>query len=179
MGLFSKSPTEQESTHNAISTFSSEIIKMDDISRDKIAPKVNSILKDFIDSLPWSEGEKVQAITMFQILSGTVGFEDFESVEFQDSEIYQFISESLPFQMPLVIMGPIRMVIEEFITGKEMKDIDYESFDLTDARKIVNSLMNAINAINERCVQNPKKHTKNEILAIARIAEIAANHFKI
>jgi hypothetical protein len=178
MGLFSKSPTVKESNINVISTFASGIIKINDDQRHRMAPFVNRILTDYLSSLDLTENERKEVITMFQILAGTVGIEPSDSIRFIDSDISQFIAEALPFEMPMIIMGPIRMTIEEFVTGKEMKDIDYESFDLTDSRALINNLMDSIKVINERCLKNPKKHTKNEVYAIAKIAEISANHIK-
>jgi hypothetical protein len=80
--------------------------------------------------------------------------------------------------MPMVVMGPIRMVIEEYVTGKSMDEINYDKFDKSDARQLVNALMKSIEIVNTRCIQEPKKHTQNEVMCLAFLAAVVAHYIK-
>jgi hypothetical protein len=117
---------------------------------------------------------------MFHIVSGTVGVIPSAPLDTygQASEVSEIIESTLPFHMPMVVMGPIRMVIEEYITGQTMSEIDYEKFDATDARKLVNALMQAIEIVNTRCIQEPKKHNANEVLCLAYLASVIVFYIK-
>ena len=180
MGLFSKSPSFTESFNYAIQAFGSGILKLDEDVRRRISPVALSAVKGFVGNQSYSEQEKNSTLTMFQILSGTVGISPTEQIagNGQADEVREVIESTLPFNMPMVIMGPIRMVIEEYITGQSMSEINYDEFDKSDARQLVHAIMTAVEIVNTRCIQEPKKHTQNEVLTLAVLAAVVAKYAK-
>ena len=180
MGLFSKAPSIRESFSYSIEAFGTGILKLDEDTRRRVAPVAVGAIKAYIANQSYSEQEKNSTFTMFQIISGTVGVTPSPLLNTygQAREVSEIIESTLPFNMPMVIMGPIRMVIEEYITGQAMDEIDYEKFDKSDARKLVNALMAAVEIVNTRCIQEPKKHTQNEVLCLAFLAAVVAQYTK-
>ena len=143
MGLFSRGPSLGESFSYAIQAFGTGVPKLDEDTRNRIAPTALSAVKGYIDNQSFSAQEKSSALTMFQILSGTVGVQPAPQINTygQAREVSEIIESTLPFNMPIVVMGPIRMVIEEYITGKSLGEIDFEEFDKSDARQLVHALI--------------------------------------
>lgn len=180
MGLFSKGPTLEESFGYAIQAFGTGILKLDEEVRVRVGPVALSAVKGFIENQSFSSQEKNSALTMFQIVSGTVGVNPTTQLNTygQAREISEMIESTLPFNIPMVVMAPIRMVIEEYITGQSMNEIDFEKFDKSDARQLVHALMTAMEIVNTRCVQDPKKHPQNEILCLAFLAAVVAQYAK-
>jgi hypothetical protein len=80
------------------------------------------------------------------------------------------MEEILPFNMPLMVLGPVRMVIEEYVNGCEFEDIDFESFDKHDSRQLIHALMKAIESVNQRCIQDPRNHGKFEMYCLSELA---------
>ena len=180
MGLFSKGPSIAESYSYAIQAFGSGILKLDEDGRKRISPVAVSAIKGYIANQSFSEQEKKSTFTMFQIVSGTVGVSPTPQLNTygQAREVSEIIESTLPFNMPIVVMGPIRMVIEEYITGQSMNEIDYEKFEKSDARQLVHALMTAVEIVNTRCIQEPKKHTQNEVMCLAFLAAVVAQYAK-
>jgi len=180
MGLFSKAPSIRESFSYAIEAFGVGILKLDEDSRGRVSSVALGAIKGYIANQSYSEQEKNSTLTMFTIISGAVGVEPSPklNIEGQANEVVEIIESSLPFNMPIVVMGPIRMVIEEYITGQSMSDIDYEKFDKSNARQLVHALMTAVEIVNTRCVQEPKKHTQNEVICLAFLAAVVAQYAK-
>lgn len=180
MGLFSKGPSIAESFSYAIQAFGSGILKLDEDVRKRVSPVAVSAVKGYIANQSYSEQEKNSTFTMFQIISGTVGVSPTPKLNTygQAREVSEIIESTLPFNMPMVVMGPIRMVIEEYITGQSMGEIDYEKFDKSDARQLVHALMTAVEIVNTRCIQEPRKHTPNEVLCLAFLAAVVAQYAK-
>ena len=180
MGLFSKGPSIAESFSYAVQAFGSGILKLDEDVRKRVSPVAVGAVKGFLANQSYSEQEKNSIFTMFQIISGTVGVVPTSQLNTyaQAREVKEMIESSLPFNMPLVIMGPIRMVIEEYITGQSMNEIDYEKFDKSDSRQLVHALMTAVEIVNTRCVQEPKKHNQNEIMCLAHLVAVVAQYTK-
>jgi hypothetical protein len=180
MGLFSKGPSIAESFSYSIQAFGSGILKLDEDVRKRISPVAVSAIKGYIANQSYSEQEKNSTFTMFQIISGTVGVSPTPQLNTygQAREVSEIIESTLPFNMPMVVMGPIRMVIEEYVTGQSMNEIDYEKFDKSDARKLVHALMTAVEIVNTRCIQEPKKHTQNEVMCLAFLAAVVAQYAK-
>jgi len=181
MGLFSRGPSIAESFSYAIQAFGMGLLKLDESVRKRISPVALGAVSRYIGNQSFAEGEKKSIFKMFQIISGTVGVEPSSQLDTygQAREISEIIQKSLPFNMPVVVMGPIRMVIEEYITDKSTSEIDYEEFDKSDAREIVNALMNAVEIVNTRCIQEPKKHTQNEVLCLAFLASVVAQYARV
>lgn len=180
MGLFSKGPSIAESFSYAIQAFGSGILKLDEDVRNRVSPVAVSAVKGYIANQSYSEQEKNSTFTMFQIISGTVGVSPTPQLNTygQAREVSEIIESTLPFNMPMVVLGPIRMVIEEYITGQSMGEIDYEKFDKSDARQLVHALMTAVEIVNTRCIQEPRKHTSNEVLCLAFLAAVVAQYAK-
>lgn len=180
MGLFSKSPSIWESFSYAIEAFGVGILKLDEDIRKRVSPVAVSAIKAYIANQSYSEQKKNSAFAMFQIISGTVGVSPTPQLNTygQAREVSEIIESTLPFNMPMVVVGPIRMVIEEYITGQSMSEIDYEKFDKSDARQLVHALMTAVERVNTRCIQEPKKHTQNEVLCLAFLAAVVAQYVK-
>lgn len=180
MGLFSKGPTIVESFNYAIQAFGSGILKLDEEVRKKVSPVAVSAVKGYIANQSYSEQEKNSSFTMFQIISGTVGISPTPQLNTygQAREVSEIIESTLPINVPLAVVGAIRMVIEEYITGQSMSEIDFGKFNKSDARQLVNALMMAVEIVNTRCIQEPKKHTPNEILCLAHLAAEVAYYAK-
>jgi hypothetical protein len=180
MGLFSKGPSIAESCSYAIQAFGTGILKLDGDVRKRVSPVALGAVKGFIANQSYTEQEKNSSFTMFQIISGTVGAIPTSQLNTygQARDIKEMIESSLPFDMPMMIMGPIRMVIEEYITGQSMAEIDYEKFDKNDARQLVHALMTGIEIVNTRCVQEPKKHNQNEVMCMAHLSAVVAQYAK-
>ena len=180
MGLFSKGPSVAESFSYAVQAFGSGILKLDEDVRKRVSPVAVGAALQFITNQSFTEQEKNSTFTMFKIISGTVGVIPSPQLNTngQASEVSEIIQSTLPLNMPVMIMGPIRMVIEEHITDKSMSEIDYEKFDLSDARQLVHALMTAVEIVNTRCVQEPKKHTRNEVMSLALLATVVAHYAK-
>jgi hypothetical protein len=180
MGLFSKGPSIVESFSYAIEAFGTGILKLDGDIRKRVSPVAVGAIKGYIANQSYTEQEKNSTFTMFQIISGTVGVSPTPQLNTygQAREVSEIIESTLPFNMPIVILGPIRMVIEEYITGKPMGEINYEEFDKSDARQLVHALMAAVEIVNTRCIQEPKKHTQNEVLCLAFLAAVVAQYAK-
>jgi hypothetical protein len=176
MGIFSKGPSITESCSYAIQAFGTGILKLDEDIRKRVSPVALGAVKEFIANQSFTEQEKNSSFTMFQIISGTVGVTASPQLSAygQARDVREMIESSLPFDMPLMIMGPIRMVIEECITGQSMAEIDYEKFDRNDARQLVHALMTGIEIVNLRCVQEPRKHNQNEVICIADLSAVVA-----
>ena len=180
MGLFSRGPSMAESFGYAVQAFGTGVLNLDDGSRKRVSPIAVAATKGFISNQSYSEEEKNSTLTMFNIVSGTVGVNPSTQLNSngQADEVREIIESTLPFNMPMVVMGPIRMVIEEYVTGQNMSEINYEKFDKSDARQLVNALMTAIEIVNTRCVQEPRKHSQNEVLCLAYFASVIAFYIK-
>ena len=180
MGLFSKGPKITESLTYAIQAFGSGILTLDENVRKRVSPVALSATKKYIDNQSLSEQDKYSIFSMFQILSGTVGVTGTPQLDTYGKarEVSEMIESTLPFNIPMVVMAPIRMVIEEYVTGQSMSEIDFEKFNESDARQLVHALMTAIDIVNTRCIQEPRKHTQNEVLCLAYLAAVVAHYAK-
>jgi hypothetical protein len=69
--------------------------------------------------------------------------------------------------MPMMVMGAVRMVMEEYIAGKPFDQIDFNVFADGPERRLVNILMEAIEAMNINCIQEPKSHPVEEVLQMS------------
>jgi hypothetical protein len=180
MGLFSKGPSIEESFGYAVQAFGTGVLKLNDDVRKRVAPSAVAAAVGFIGSQSFSQQQKDSLLTMFKIVSGTVEVIPSDQLNFQGQadEVSEVIESTLPFHMPMVVMGPIRMVIEEYVTGQTMSEINYDEFDTSDARQLVNALMTAIEIVNARCIQEPKKHTQNEVLCLGLFASVVAFYIR-
>jgi hypothetical protein len=181
MGIFSKGPSVRESFSYAIEAFGSGILKLDEGARKSVSPVAVGAIKQYIANQSYSEQEKNATLTLFLIVSGTVGVTPSPQLitDGKAGEVSETIESLLPFNMPMVVMGPIRMVIEEYVTGQSMGDIDYEKFDKSEARQLVHALMTAVDIVNTRCIQQPKKHTQNEVMCLAHLVAVVAQYAKV
>ena len=180
MGLFSRGPSVAESFSYAVQAFAIGFSNLDEDVRKRIAPEAVSAIKGYIGNQSFSEQHKSSSLDMFKIISGTVGVTASSPLDTygKTREVSEIIESTLPCNIPLIVLGPIRMVIEEYITGKSMSEINYEKFDKSDARKFVNALMTAIEIVNTRCIQEPKKHSENEVMCLAFLAGVVAQYAK-
>ena len=180
MGIFSKGPSVRESFSYAVEAFGTGFLNLDEDVRKRIAPVAVGAIHEFIASQSFTQQEKSSTITLFHIISGTVGVSPSPQLNTygKAGEVSEIIESTLTFKLTMVVMGPIRMVIEEYITGQSMNEIDYEKFDKSDARQLVHALMKAIEIVNTRCIQEPKKHTPNEVLCLAYLAAVVAQYAK-
>lgn len=180
MGLFSKGTSAAESFSYALQAFGTGILKLDEDVRKRVSPVAVSAIKGLISNQSSSEQEKNSSLMMFQIISGTVGVIPTPQLSTfgQAREVREIIESTLPFDMPMIVLGPIRMVIEEHVTGQSMSEIDYDKFDKSDTRQIIHALMKAVEIVNTRCIQEPKKHNQNEVKSLADLAVAVACHAK-
>jgi hypothetical protein len=144
------------------------LLELEESVRKRVTPVALGAVSGYIGNQSFEEQEKKSVLTMFQIISGTVGVEPTPQLDTygQGQEIRDIFERTLPFNMPIVVLGSIRMVIEEYITNKSMSEIDYDEFDKSDAREIVNALMNAVEIVNTRCIQEPKNIHKMRSFAL-------------
>ena len=77
------------------------------------------------------------------------------------------ICQTLPFNMPLMVIGAVRMVMEEYMAGKPFDQIDFKVFADGAERRLVNILMEAIEAMNIKCIQEPKNHPVGEVIQMS------------
>lgn len=80
------------------------------------------------------------------------------------------ICQTLPSNMPLMVMGAVRMVMEEYMAGKPFDQIDFKVFAYAPERRLVNILMEAIEAMNVKCIQEPKNHPAEEVIQMSVLA---------
>lgn len=182
MGLFSKKVTIEESNAQALAAFGSGILHLEEDVRNRIGPvMVAAVIKHLKNQGSYTESHKESVITMFRIISGTVGIEPTPEIDTygdEADEVREIIQDCLPINVPLAVVPVIRMVIEEYITGKSFNDIDMEKFDRHDSRQVVHAIMDAVQSVNEECVLQPKKHTHNEILCLAILVQVVAVYTK-
>ena len=180
MALFSRGPSIKESLGYAIQAFGSGFMNLEDSAKKRVASNAVGAVKQFLNNQSFTEKEKDDFLTMFRIISGTVGVEPSAALNTygQAQKVSEIIESTLPFNMPMVVMSPIRMVIEEYITGQEMGEIDFEKFDSNDARQLVHALMKALEIVNARCIQEPRKHPQNEMMCMAYLASVVAQYAK-
>jgi hypothetical protein len=182
MGLFGKRVSIQESDAYALQALGTGVLRLDEDARNRIGPVMVAVaIKHLKNQTSYSEEHRNSALTMFRIISGTVGVEPVPEIDTygdEADEVRGVIESTLPINVPLAVVGAMRMVIEEFITGKEFNDISMEKFDKHDARQVVHAIMEAVNIVNERCVKDPRKHTQNEVLCLATLAVITVLYTK-
>ena len=170
----------KQSLGYAIQAFGFGVLSLDKDIRNRIAPVAVGAVKKFLDNQSMPVNERNDMLGMFRIVSGTVGIDPTGplATHGQAMEIDEIIESSLPMNIPLLVLPPIRMVIEEYITGQTMQEIDFEKFDNNDARQLVHALMSGIELVNERCIQEPRKHPQNEIMCMGMLAKVVAQYAK-
>ena len=182
MGLFSKKVTIEESNAQVLAAFGTGILHLEEDVRNRVGPVVvAAVIKHLKNQSSYSESHKDSVLTMFRIISGLGGIESSPEIDTYGDEadtVREIIQDTLPINVPLAVVPVIRMVIEEYITGKSFNDIDMEKFDKHDSRQVVHAVMNAVQSVNEKCVLEPKKHTSNEILCLAILVKVVAVYTK-
>jgi hypothetical protein len=182
MGIFSKKVSVEESDGYALQAFGMGILKLDENIRQRIGPvMVAAVKKSLNNQSSYSQSHKESSLSMFRIISGTVGINPTNEIDTygdEADEVRGVIESSLPINMPLMVVGAIRMTIEEYITGKKLNEIDMEKFDKHDSRQVVHAIMAAVQIVNERCINDPKKHTPNEVLCLAYLVKVVSIYTK-
>jgi hypothetical protein len=176
MGIFSKGPSVYESFANSIQAFGMGMLKLSESDRLKIQSTACGAVERYIGAQSFELKQKSDLITVYRIISGSVGVQAKESVDINAKamEIDEMIESCIPTNTPVAVMGPIRMVLEEYITGQNMSEIDYEEFDNSPARIMVNTLMFSISLINSRCLEEPRKHNSTEVMCFSGLARACA-----
>lgn len=176
MGLFLRGPSVYESFGSAIQAFGMSILKLPEEDRIKIQSAACTAIESYVGVQTFEPKQKADLLTLYRIISGSVGVNSYEAVDMyaKAQEIDDIIEGCLPTNMPMAVMGPIRMVIEEYITGQKMDEIDYDNFNGSPARILVDALMFSTSFINTRCIQEPRKHNSTEVLCFSGIARTCA-----
>ena len=176
MGLFSRGPSVYESFGYAIQAFGMSILKLPEEDRNRVQSAACTAVESYVGVQTFEPKQKADLLTLYRIISGSVGVKSYEVVDIyaKAKEIDDIIESCIPTNMPMAVMGPIRMVIEEYITGQKMDAIDYDKFNGSPARILVDALMFSTSFINTRCIQEPRKHNSTEVLCFSGIASTCA-----
>lgn len=182
MGIFSKRVTIEESDAAAIAALGAGVLRLDEEVRNRVGPTVLAAVKRHLkNQSTYTESHRDNVLTMFRIISGTVGLEPMSEIDTHNDEadeVRAVIQDTLPINVPLAVVGAIRMVVEEYITGRDFKEIDMEKFDKHDSRQVVHAIMGAVQSVNERCILEPKKHTIDEITCLAVLVQVVSIYTK-
>jgi len=177
VGIFSRGPSVYESFGYAIQAFGMSVLKLPEEDRIKIQSAACTAIESYMGVQTFESKQKADLLTLYRIISGSVGVKSYEAVDIyaKAKEIDDIIESCIPTNMPMAVMvGPIRMVIEEYITGQKMDDIDYDKFNGSPSRILVEALMSSTSFINTRCMQEPRKHNSTEVLCFSGIASTCA-----
>ncbi len=181
MGLFSRGPSLYESFGYAIQAFGMSVIQLSEDERAKIQSVACGAVESYINAQSWEVKQKQDLVNVYRVISGSVGVSPSKVIDAygKGMEIDEIIETSIPTNMPMVVMGPIRMVIEEHITSNKLSEINYEKFDGSPARILVNALMHSLEIINTRCIQDPKGHNSNEVMCFSGLARFCSEYARV
>ncbi len=171
MGIFSKKPDTKDLVSNCLNYL---CLAFSDQSEETRLELHEVFLSGINISLHRTDGltpfDAINSMNFVRIMTDGVDVKanlEILNYEHRPTEAATLMCEVLPFNMPLVVMGPIQMVMEEFISGKEFGKIDMEVFAAGPARRLVNTLMKAVEAMNVKCIQEPKEHPVGEIMQMS------------
>jgi hypothetical protein len=176
MGIFSKGPSTKESFGYAIQAFGMAVLNLPEEKRARIQSVACGAVESYIGVQSWDQKTSSDLISVFRIISGSVGIKASNTVDInaKGMEVDDIIESCIPTNMPNAVMGPIRMVLEEYITGQKMTEIDYVKFEESPAKIMIDALIFSTSFINTRCIQEPRKHNSVEVMCFAGLARSCA-----
>ena len=171
MGIFSKGPSTKDQVTNCLNylclAFSNQ--------SEEIQKELHEIFLSGINiSLHRTDGltlsDAINGMNFVRIMTNGVDVNaKLEILDFdhRPTEAASTMCQILPFDMPMMVMGPLQMVMEEYIARKPFDQMDMEVFAAGPARRLVNILIKAVEAMNVKCIQEPKRHPAEEILQMS------------
>jgi hypothetical protein len=171
VGIFSKGPSTKDQVTNCLNFLS---IAFADQS-EEIREEFHEIFLSGINiSLHRTDGltkaDAINGMNFVRIMTNGVDVNaNLEILDYKHrpTDVASTMCQILPFDMPLVVMGPLQMLMEEFIAGKSFDQLDMEVFAAGPARRLVNILIKAVEAMNVKCIREPKRHPSDEIMQMS------------
>ena len=174
MGLFSKGPSTKDQVTNCLNylcvAFSNQSKEAQAELQERFLSGINTSLHRTPELTPV---DAMNGMNFVRIMTNGVGKNaELAILDFshRPTEAAATICQTLPFNMPMMVMGAVRMVMEEYIAGKPFDQIDFNVFADGPERRLVNILMEAIEAMNINCIQEPKRHPVEEVLQMSVLA---------
>ena len=173
MGLFSKGPSTKDQVTNCLNylciAFSNQSKAVQVELQEIFLSGINISLHRTAELSPI---DAMNGMNFVRIMTDGVG-KNAELVILDNNhlprEAAATICQTLPFNMPLMVIGAVRMVMEEYIAGKPFDQIDFKVFADGAERRLVNILMEAIEAMNIKCIQEPKDHPVGEVIQMSAL----------
>jgi len=167
MGLFSKTPNTKDQVTNCLNylciAFSNQSKEVQVEFQEIFLSGINISLHRTAELTPI---DAMNGMNFVRIMTDGVGKNAELAIldnNHRPTQVTETICQTLPFNMPLMVIGAVRMVIEEYIAGKPFDEIDFKVFADGAERRLVNILIEAIEAMNIKCIQEPKNHPIGEV----------------
>jgi hypothetical protein len=174
MGFFSKGPSTKDQITNCLNflcqSFSKQSKETQAEMQEIFLSGINISLHRTAELTPIDANNGMNFV---RIMTNGVGKNaELEILDFshRPTDAAATICQVLPCDMPLMVIGAVRMVLEEYIAGKPFDQIDFEVFADGPERRLVNILMEAIEAMNVKCIREPKTHPADEVIQMSILA---------
>ena len=174
MGFLSKAPSTKDQITNCLNylclAFSKQSKETQEEMHEIFLSGINISLHRTTELTPIDANS---GMTFVRIMTNGVGKNaELEILDFshRPTDAAATICQTLPCNIPLMVIGAVRMVMEEYIAGKPFNQIDFEVFANGPERRLVNILMEAIEAMNIKCIQEPKNHPADEVIQMSILA---------
>lgn len=171
MGLFSKGPRIKDQVTNCLNylcvAFSNQSKEVQLEMQEIFLSGINTSLHRTPELTPI---DVMNGMNFVRLMTNGVGKNaELAILDFnhRPTEAASTMCQTLPFNMPIVVMGAVRMVMEEYIAGKPFDEIDFNVFADGPERRLVNIIMEAIEAMNVNCIQEPKNHPPAEVVQMS------------
>jgi hypothetical protein len=171
MGIFSKGPSTKDQITICLNylcvAFSNQSKETQAELQQVFLSGINTSLHRSPELTPI---DAMNAMNFVRIMTNGVGVNaELEILDFshRPTEAASTIYRTLPFNMPLMVIGAVRMGMEEYLAGKSFDQIDFQVFADGPERRLVNILVEAIEAMNIKCIQDPKKHPAEEVIQMS------------
>ena len=132
MGFFNKAPSELEVTTDFLKVLASKTIKLDDKTRQRVGPIILATVGQFLNSKDLKASEMQNSYSMFQIISGTVGInmdtthDHYTATSLEDDldEIGSLISDGIPIEVPMILIGPLHYMMRNYLFRDIQDDVE-------------------------------------------------------
>ena len=185
MGFFSKAPTELEVTTNFLKVLAGKTIQLDDATRNRVGPIILASVGQFLNYENLKATDIQNSYSMFQIISGTSGmtmstsFSQYSasSVEPDLDEIGSLILDGIPFEIPVVVIGPLRYMMVEYLTRSGLDEVARDNlkkdwFFGSDYEVLIDLIIAVVDEINSLCLSGSFKQPKYEVATLADFIQI-------
>ena len=185
MGFFSKAPTELEVTTNFLKVLAGKTIQLDDATRNRVGPIILASVGQFLNYENLKATDIQNSYSMFQIISGTSGmtmstsFSQYSasSVEPDLDEIGSLILDGIPFEIPVVVIGPLRYMMVEYLTRSSLDEVARDNlkkdwFFGSDYEVLIDLIIAVVDEINSLCLSGSFKQPKYEVATLADFIQI-------